>query len=195
MEDDGLSPTTALGPLWVGHWRRVGASVLVDLPPGLVDPRVELRCLEDAVRRVRVDMTAYVLGQRVEPARYREVVREPATWVQHWKLSRRWWTTCLDRHPLASWAKAHPRAGLVLRNPLGRWALRRPLVLWLNRRHPVRYRYRTVEVELERWATFPRSTLRHPPDLGRPVMIQGLGSSIWSRGRPYDLEPTSSKDS
>jgi hypothetical protein len=171
-----VEPIIEMSPPWVGEYLRCEVSTL--LAPGLVGQ-------EWAVRRtgehVAFEMNAYVLGRVKPPAAAWDVVSEPADWRQHWKLSVRWWSTCLERHPLASWAIAHPRAALALRNPLGRWALRRPLVLWLNRRWPVRYRNRTVEVRIPRRVLYPYNELPEPsPDqLGRPVVVFEAPSLHW----------------
>ncbi len=136
-----------------------------------MDPQLVVR---HSAERLRVQLTTYVLGLDLSPLVHLQDVTEPATWVQHWKLSRALWTAARDRHPLASWVLRHPRAARpLLRNPVGRWLLRRPLVMLAERRWPIRYVTRTVEVTVAREVVFPHAELPWPsPDqFGRPVLL------------------------
>ncbi len=164
-------------PPWVGEYLRCQSSYRLE---------ATLAGQQWAVRRaaehVAFELNAYVLGRKLPPVVAADVLREPADWRQHWKLSRRWWTTCLDGIPLARWVKAHPGlARPLVRTPVGRWLLRRPLTLWLNRRWPVRYRDRRFEVVVPRSELYPHNELPEPsPErLGQPVVIFDLPELDW----------------
>lgn len=108
--------------------------------------------------RVRYQLTARALGQRVPPLTTtraeRLVVEVPATWWQHWKMAH-----------LAAW-----------------WLPR-----WVTRRWPVRTRVVSTTVTLtgsvERAVLFPEASIvpEHPA-LGRPVML--VQDPDWRATRP-----------
>lgn len=123
---------------------------------GIVDdPGLFIRGMGD---RLRIEVTARALGQRVPPLTTTETaqlaIEVPDTWWQHWKMAH-----------IAAW-----------------WLPR-----WVTRRWPVRTRIVSTMVTLagsvERAVIFPEASLvpEHPA-LGRPVML--VQSPDWRATMP-----------